>query len=76
MDGLVHVRFADIQHGGKPDDVAVQAALADQQAVLAGAFEQLIGGLGSGLLGHAVLHQFEASIKPLPRTSPITGYFC
>jgi hypothetical protein len=38
-NGLINIRFGDIQHGGEADDIAIKAALADEQAIIAGAFE-------------------------------------
>src|SRR5229473_6597187 len=36
-DALVHVSFGDVEHRREPQDVAEQAAFADEQAVVAGA---------------------------------------
>src|SRR3989441_2195460 len=44
--GFIHVGLGDIEHGGEANDVAVEAALADQQAVVAGALHQLQIGKG------------------------------
>src|SRR5260221_5030900 len=62
---LVHIRLADIQHGRKSDDVAVQTALADQQSVLARAFKKLRSRLWGRFLCFAILHEFEPQHKTL-----------
>src|SRR6202521_628633 len=57
--GLIHIRLADIQHGREPDDVAVQTTFANEQAVLACAFEKLRSRFGGWFLRFAILHEFE-----------------
>src|SRR5437870_907381 len=58
-DGLIHVGLGDIEHGREPDDIAVKAALTDQESIFAGALEQLRRRLGSGFLGGAIFDEFE-----------------
>ncbi len=59
FDEIVHVGAADVHRRRDADHVAVQSALADQQAVLARGFHHLRGLRGGGRLGLAVLHQFD-----------------
>jgi len=59
LDGFVDVGLGGVEHGGHAQGVAVEAAFADEQAVLAGALHDLGGGFGSGLFRFAVLHEFE-----------------
>jgi hypothetical protein len=55
-DGFVDIGFGGVEHGGKAEDVAHEAAFADEQAVVAGAFHDLRGLRGCGLFGFAVFH--------------------
>src|SRR5260370_42162085 len=59
LDGFVDVGLGRVQHGGEAKGVAVQAAFANEQAVLASALHHLRGSFGSGLFRLAVFHQFE-----------------
>src|SRR5258708_8250918 len=59
LDGFVDVRLGGVQHGSHADGVSVEAALADEQSILARALHHLGGGFGSWLFGLAVFDQFE-----------------
>src|SRR5467141_3064099 len=49
LDGFVDVGLGRVQHGGEAEGVAVEAAFADEQAILARALHHLGGGFGGGL---------------------------
>src|SRR5260370_34455619 len=59
LDGFIDVGLGGVQHGSHADGVSVEAALADEQAILARALHHLGGGFGSWLFGLAVFDQFE-----------------
>src|SRR6266446_1019453 len=59
LNGIVDVGFGSVEHGGEAKDVAIEAALADEEAVVAGALHNLCGGFGRGLFGLAVFDEFE-----------------
>src|SRR5689334_5271177 len=59
LDGFVHIRLGGIQHGREAESIAVEAAFADEQAILARALHHLCGGFGGGFFRLAVLHEFE-----------------
>src|SRR5260370_28527111 len=59
LDGFVDVGLGRVQHGGEAQGVAVQAALANEQTVLARALHHLRGRFGGGLFRLAVFYQFE-----------------
>src|SRR3984885_57845 len=58
-NAFIHVGLGDVHRRSHANDVAVEAALADQKAVVARAFKDLVCGFGSGLFGLAVFHQLE-----------------
>src|SRR6202453_529500 len=58
-DTLVRVGFGNVHGRGHADGIAVEAAFADEQAVGAGAFHDLICFLRGRLFGFAVFHKFE-----------------
>src|SRR5579862_9663072 len=63
--GLIDICLADIQHGRETYDIAVQAALTNEQSVLACALEELRCCLGGRFLGLAIFYQFEAQHQAL-----------
>jgi hypothetical protein len=77
--GVLHFAEGDVQHGqqeihvfpldahGRFDaqDIAVKAALADQQSQLTGSFEDLEAGLPKGLFALAVPHQIDTGHETL-----------
>src|ERR1700735_1171076 len=58
-DAFVHVGFGDIHGRSHADGVAVEAAFADEEAVGAGTFHDLICLLRGGLFCLTVFHKFE-----------------
>src|SRR5271154_239340 len=53
-DSFVYVGLGGVEHGSEAEDVAHEAAFADEEAVVAGAFHHLRGLRGRRLFGFAV----------------------
>src|SRR5947207_11932876 len=75
LDGFVDVGLGRVQHGGEAQGIAVEAALANEQAVLARALHHLRCSFGSRLLRLGSFTNSSACINPIPRTSPISECF-
>src|SRR6266542_1738798 len=63
--GPSRILFRDDERRRQPDRVAIQAALADQQALLLAGLQRLDRTVGMRLLGLAVLHHLDADHQAL-----------